>query len=432
VTADLHLAVEDQFRKRLAIAGTGFLLVCVAWTWGRWSMMAGVIAIEAVRAVGNPLGFFLLRRPAVRLAILYTLNVGASLAGAHVGQWELPFLFMQCYQLTVIDLFMRPDQRWMVWLAYAATAVFGLIDCSSPAVALATVGCAFLLYYVFAARTSSLSVAFEKLAEQHKELSEANEAMRRMHDQAIRQEKMSSLGNLAAGIAHEINNPMAYVTANVRDLLREIDARPDCRAALGEYVDDVLPATLDGIKRVNTIVADLRRFSRADADDAVPASFDLNEQVEAALRILHGKVRDHCRTTLELGAVPPIHGRAGQMVQVVINLVLNSAEAVARGGLVQISTRRDGDQAVLTVRDDGPGMSHELVARMFEPFFTTKPAGQGTGLGLAVVQGIVEAHGGRIEVHSDPGAGTVIDVRLPAAAPSARAVGTVPMALMAS
>ena len=394
-------------------------------------MMAGVLAIEMVRGLSNPLGFAVLRRPPIRLAVLYTVNLGASLADAHVGQWELPFLLLQCYQLTVIDVFARHGQRWLVWLAFAVTAGFGFIDCPSPVVALTTVSGAFLLYHVFASRTTSLSLAFEKLAVQHTELSDAHDAVRRMNEQALRQEKMSSLGMLAAGIAHEINNPMSYVTANVRDLLSEIESRPDCRTALGEYVEDVLPATLEGIQRVNTIVADLRRFSRADAADAAAAAVDVNQQVEAALRILHGKIRDYCRSEVRLQAVPPIHGHPAQLVQVVINLVLNAAEAVPRGGLIEITTRAEADEVVLTVRDDGPGMSAEVVARIFEPFFTTKPAGQGTGLGLAVVHGITDAYGGRIEVSSAPGAGTTIAIRLPAAVQRPRANGSRPVALLA-
>ncbi|HEY8145472.1 MAG TPA: ATP-binding protein [Kofleriaceae bacterium] len=318
----------------------------------------------------------------------------------------------------------------MLWVACAATAAFALVDRGWPAVALTLGASSLVLYFVYSSRTRSLSLASERMAEQHRQLSEAHEAMRWMNEQALRQEKLSSLGMLAAGIAHEINNPMSYVTANVRDLMREIDGNPGCRAALGEYVDDVLPATLDGIRRVNTIVADLRRFSRGDSDQSAAGDYDLNEQVEAALRILHGKIRDHCRTELYLGRVPPVRGRPHQMVQVVINLVLNSCEAVPRGGLIEIETRSDGDAVFLTVRDDGPGMSPEVAARIFQPFFTTKESGQGTGLGLPVVQGIVDAHGGRIQVDSTPGAGTAIEIRLPAAAIVARL--SRPLALLAS
>jgi two-component system, NtrC family, sensor kinase len=318
----------------------------------------------------------------------------------------------------------------MVWVACAAVAAFALVDRGWPAVAFTLVGSSLVLFLVYSSRTRSLSLASARMAEQHRELSEAHEAMRWMNEQALRQEKLSSLGMLAAGIAHEINNPMSYVTANVRDLMSEIDANPGCRAALGEYVDDVLPATLDGIRRVNTIVADLRRFSRGDSDPSVEEDYDLNEQVQAALRILHGKIRDHCRTELTLGQVPPLRGRSHQMVELVINLVLNSCEAVPRGGLIEIETRADGDDVFLTVRDHGPGMSPEVAARIFQPFFTTKATGQGTGLGLPVVQGIVDAHGGRIHVDSTPGAGTAIEIRLPAAATVARL--SRPLALLAS
>ena len=166
----------------------------------------------------------------------------------------------------------------IVWVACAAAAASVLVDRGWPAVALTLVGSSLVLYFLYASRTRSLSLASERMAEQHRQLSEAHEAMRWMNEQALRQEKLSSLGMLAAGIAHEINNPMSYVTANVRDLMSEIDANPGCRAALGEYVEDVLPATLDGIRRVNTIVADLRRFSRGDSDQSAAGDYDLNER----------------------------------------------------------------------------------------------------------------------------------------------------------
>jgi signal transduction histidine kinase len=310
------------------------------------------------------------------------------------------------------------ERRGMLGGALAVSAGLAL----STGVAAQTVGLycfgAGFFYAIGEARCTLLYSAL-------KATRDSNSRLLRMQDELIAREKLSSLGLLAAGVAHEINNPMAFVSSNVRALHRDLSEQPQLPEALREYVDDVLPATLDGIRRVNSIVADLRRFARNDSE--LPVQFDLNEEVRSALRLAQGELRDRGQVELELGEIPSLVGQPRQLSQVLLNLIVNAAQALPeQGGVVKVSTRMEAGEAVVQVSDNGVGMSQEALSHLFQPFFTTKPMGQGTGLGLAVAYGIVTRHKGRIEVDSTPGQGTRITVRLPGPKPEpvrARAAG---------
>lgn len=417
-------AVERRFK--LPVIGTqlSILAINIYWVWPDWRIIVELLAVTAamivsIRAVEK------IMHPDHRRFVLVPVNVFLFNLLAHVGNWQLPFLLYLCFALFVFDGFLASRERCFLVVPVMVSALWAALDGVPVPVVVALVGTQVGILVVTGGRTWSLTEAFEQIAKSHAKLTQAHKELARAHEQlaqtharleqvhaqALAQEKMSSLGVMAAGIAHEINNPMAYVTSNLHELIEEIDAHPECRMALSEYVEEVLPATLDGVRRVNTIVADLRRFARQDPETTT--EFALNDQIQAALRILHGKIRDTCHTEVDLGMLSPMVGRPQQLMQVVINLVLNAAQA-APGGTVRVSTREHAGQILLTVTDDGAGMSPEVVAHLFQPFFTTKPVGQGTGLGLAVVQGIVTAHGGTIEVESPPGGGTTFIIQLPA------------------
>jgi signal transduction histidine kinase len=247
-------------------------------------------------------------------------------------------------------------------------------------------------------------------------LAEAQARLEAARENALRAERLASLGQMAAGVAHEINNPIAFVSSNVALLREDLARGPLAHALQREYADDILPATAEGIDRVIGIVADLRRFARGETEEG--AEFDFNGEVRAALRMCEKAFGDR-RLVVKLGDVPRVMGRAREVAQVTVNLALNAAYATERGGEIRIETWSTGDEVVLRVSDDGTGMTPEVRARLFEPFFTTKPVGEGTGLGLAVVHGIVRAHGGSVQVDSAPGAGSTFDVRIPVRKPSA-------------
>ena len=175
-------------------------------------------------------------------------------------------------------------------------------------------------------------------------------------------------------------------------------------------MEDVLPATLDGIKRVNAIVSDLRHFARGDAE--VPAEYDLNAQAQAALRIAQGQL-NHVEVEVDLGDVGVVVGRPRQLVQVLVNLLVNAGQAMQSGGSVRLSTRREEDGVRVEIHDTGVGMAPETLRSLFQPFFTTKAPGTGMGLGLAVAHGIITGQGGRIEVQSELGKGSCFTLYLP-------------------
>jgi PAS domain S-box-containing protein len=232
-------------------------------------------------------------------------------------------------------------------------------------------------------------------------------------------QKMEAVGQLAAGIAHEINTPMAYVRSNLRALhedwsrLREeIRKEPEGETAAGllagaeELIDD----SLEGVERTIAIARDMREF--AHSAGAARESVDLNHELETCVRLASTQ-RPGVRVAESYAALPALSASAGQLRQVFLNLIVNALQAVAEGGSVSVSSALEGDTAVVRVRDDGCGIPAEIQHRLFEPFFTTKPADQGTGLGLYISYEIVRAHGGEIRVDSAPGAGATFEVRLP-------------------
>ena len=305
--------------------------------------------------------------------------------------------------------------RLLLARALAATLLFppllGALMTHSPAgLLLASMLVVYLAYSVLLAR--KLNDEYWVGSRTTAKLAQAMGKLGAIQGKMLEQEKLAGLGLLAAGIAHEINNPMAIVTVNVEMLLEDLQRRPDVARELPGYVDDIVPATLDGIARVNTIVADLSRFAQGDREGAVEC--DLNLEVAAAVRIAAVSSKYGSSVVLELGDVPGLSGHPQQIVQLVVNLVVNAAQASGAHGTVVVRTWSERDVIGLSVADDGVGMTPQTRGRVFDPFFTTKPVGEGTGLRLAVVHGIVKAHGGTIEVESEPGRGSCFSrARLP-------------------
>jgi two-component system, NtrC family, sensor kinase len=288
--------------------------------------------------------------------------------------------------------------------------------------------------------------AQQELVSNYRNIKETNRRLEEAQNQLLQSEKMASIGQLAAGVAHEINNPIGFVNSNLGSLRRYVEALLALVAAYGRHRDDMqdadladleqaadldyiaedLPALLreseEGLLRVKKIVQDLKDFSRVDSADWQDA--DINAGLESTLNVVMNEVKYRADVERRYGQLPPVRCLAGQLNQVFMNLIVNAAHAIeGKRGLIMLSSgceARQGTPGIwVEVSDNGQGMPPEVQRRIFEPFFTTKPVGQGTGLGLSLSFSIVQKHGGRIELQSEPGVGTRFKVWVPVAGPAA-------------
>jgi two-component system, NtrC family, sensor kinase len=293
-----------------------------------------------------------------------------------------------------------------------------------------------------------LGEAKQRLQDQNKLLEsavraehDAHEALKHAQANLVQTEKLASLGQMVAGVAHEINNPLAFVANNVAVLQRDfmalrglltlysdaetkLDPFPELTAPIQEYRERIdLPYTLsnladllsrsrDGLQRIEQIVKNLRDFARLDEGDL--SSVDLNAGIQQTANIMQTKAREK-GVKLELipGPLPAVTCYAAKINQAVLNLLSNAIDACTTGGEVAIRTTADGDSVAIDVVDNGSGIAPSIRDKIFDPFFTTKPIGQGTGLGLSITYGIVHEHGGTITVESSPGAGSRFTVVIP-------------------
>ena len=394
------------------IAGLGLQainLAVVAWCWGNWPTIMGFVALAVVLTLTNLLFIEWYARRYSRLGAewLRTLanGIGLCLGGSLTDWTPLIWAFLPYNMLWLYGLDRSLHLRLTLYVGLVVA--YALWDGAPRELAVVFTLLSALSYQLTARRDLLLRQVLRQVVAQREQLAQ-------VHERALAQEKLSSLGVMAAGVAHEINNPMSFVTSNVNSLYKDLRRQPSLPEPLREYVDEVLPETLDGIKRVNAIVADLRRFARGDPE--AYAEYDLNAEAQTALRIAHGQL-SHCQVEVELGEPGTLVGRAGQIVQVLVNLLTNAGHATSSGARVRLSTHGESDGARVEIRDAGTGMPPEVLRNLFQPFFTTKPLGEGTGLGLAVAHGIISSHGGRIEVTSQPGQGTCFTVHLPRVPP---------------
>jgi len=278
--------------------------------------------------------------------------------------------------------------------------------------------------------------ALHQLTEQ---LEKSYESQKVAQSQLVQQEKMASIGQLAAGVAHEINNPVGFIHSNLNTLgkyLQRITAYMDsleqiihqsghddllqqakeCRKGskvdyLLEDTADLIKESIEGTDRVSVIVQNLKSFSRVD--DAGLHWTDLHDCLEASLSIAWNEIKYNCRIEKEYGVLPQVLCNPQQLNQVLLNLLVNAAQAIEQQGVIILKTWADEQWAHITVKDNGCGMSDDVKSRIFDPFFTTKKVGEGTGLGLSICYDIIGKHHGLISVDSTLGAGTEFHLKLP-------------------
>ncbi|HEX8843581.1 MAG TPA: ATP-binding protein [Pyrinomonadaceae bacterium] len=276
-----------------------------------------------------------------------------------------------------------------------------------------------------------------ELRENKSELEHRKSELERLQAQMVHNEKMASLGQLAAGVAHELNNPAGFILGNM-DVLDECaqavkrlldfyetvklaEAERAEAAAIKEEIDyahtledlrSIIADCRDGAGRIRDVVQNLRTFSRLD--EAEFKKVDIHEGLDSTIRLLSRYYTSgHIHLHREYAELPSVDCYAGQLNQVWMNLLANAAQAVKGEGEVRIKTRLEGKMVQVTVSDNGCGIAPEFMKRIFDPFFTTKPVGEGTGLGLSVTHSIIERHKGTISVESRPGEGTAFTVSIP-------------------
>jgi len=287
----------------------------------------------------------------------------------------------------------------------------------------------------------SLSLEEQKteIEKKNSELTEALNNLKITQNQLIQSEKLASLGQLTAGIAHEINNPINFVLSNVSPLRRDIYdllellKKYEDVIRLNEYnnyndviysfkkeidydylineIENLLDGMDEGAKRTADIVKGLRNFSRMD--EGVKKLSDINAGIQSTLVMLKNEIKNRIEVELVLGDIPKLLCYSGKINQALLNLLSNAKDAISGKGKIRVETKCDSDNVYISIKDNGVGMSEEVKNKIFEPFFTTKDVGKGTGLGLSITYGIIEDHKGKIEVKSEEGEGTEFFITLP-------------------
>ncbi len=278
-----------------------------------------------------------------------------------------------------------------------------------------------------------------ELKQTARKLTSACEDLQKTQLQMLQREKMASIGQLAAGVAHEINNPIGFVSSNLSTLVKYVErlsifisrqaeiCAPQMTAESCAELDkardelkierilaDLSPLiaeSLDGVGRVRTIVRDLKSFSRSDEGEYKSA--DMIECLDSAVNIVWSELKYKATLQRNYSELPPVFCYPQQLNQVFMNLLVNAAHAIDRQGVVTIDTRHENNEVLISISDTGCGIPAGNLDRIFEPFFTTKESGQGTGLGLSISYAIVKRHHGEISVESTPGKGTTFFVRIP-------------------
>lgn len=284
----------------------------------------------------------------------------------------------------------------------------------------------------------NVSVARRTLETKIQELKKANNEIKETQTTLVQSAKMISLGQIVAGVAHELNNPVAFIYSNMHHLstyldkmtrlvseyrnkktllpdsakseLENLEKELDIDFILGD-ITELTKSCLDGANRTKDIVLGLRTFSRMEESEFRP--WDIHEGISSTLRLLNAELKNRITVHQVFGELPKIECSPSQLNQVFMNLLANAIQAIPGKGQIWIRTRSLGDQVEIEIEDTGSGMSEDTLSHIFVPFFTTKKVGEGTGLGLSIAYGLVQKHQGKIEVQSSVGKGTLFRISLP-------------------
>ncbi len=271
-----------------------------------------------------------------------------------------------------------------------------------------------------------------------KKLEEQAEQLRSSHSMLIQQEKLAAIGQLAAGVAHEINNPLGFIYSNlstlqiyterISDYLDKVNLQSahlppeqlkelqllQKNSKINTVLDDLpelLAETIDGAERIKKIIQSLKSFSRNDPDQSLPVC--VNECLEKAITMVWNEIKYIAQIEKDLQTLPTIQGYPQQLSQVFMNLLINAVHAMSSNGLIRVTTTATDDAIRVTVSDNGSGIAPQHLHKIFDPFFTTKAPGKGTGLGMCIIKDIINKHEGSIDVSSTLGQGTTFTIHLP-------------------
>ncbi|WP_370978435.1 sensor histidine kinase [Agaribacterium sp. ZY112] len=290
--------------------------------------------------------------------------------------------------------------------------------------------------------------AEQLLEDRSRELYDSNQTLIKAYDKLkktnaklLHQEKLASIGQLSAGVAHEINNPAGYVKSNLNSLTRyicsvsdylvEIEKLSSQQEASAEQVvklkeeydidyimgdlKEILDDSLEGMERVASIVQSLKDFARPDTEES--EAYDINHCIDNTLKLVNNEIKYKAEINIQYGQLPMVVGQAGNMGQVILNLLMNAAQAIENRGTITIQTEFIDQYVNIKITDTGTGIPKDIQSRIFDPFFTTKKVGDGTGLGLSIVHSIIKKQGGDIHIQSEVNKGTEFNISLPVEGP---------------
>ena len=449
---DRYIEISGRLNNVNQLGAWAITTLMLVATWGQWRSFVAVLVVQAALVPFNAwVTLSLLKRRGVRTAELIrnVVNLAGTVLVGALTHWPLPiWLWLPFVALAFDHLGVRVARSILFTLC--AAEVVGGLAAGVPWLYPLT----FVTLAIFCSELSS--VRFRVI----RDMLIASDAQRRLleavHDELRHAQKLEAVGRLAAGIAHEINTPVQFVSDSLHflqegngELLKLVEAYRRAQAQLLDgaspsrlaqelaglelqldlaFLKDELPQAAsrsrEGLRRIAEIVRSMKDFAHPDGKEA--RLVDLNGAITSTLTIARGEYKQVADVQVELGVLPLVTCHAGEINQVILNLLVNAAHAIAdkvgdsgKRGKILLRTRHEGERVVIVIEDSGSGIPAHLRERIFEPFFTTKEVGRGTGQGLALARAIVLRHGGELSFRSEVGVGTTFEICLPVESPMA-------------